>query len=139
MVHSQSLFHLFLSFRTVQLLKNLAASGIQTWIVRAVGENADHNTTTMALQSLILAEVRSRATVSYKRRDALKIVSFRHSPCDIFCVDTYSSFNLSIDRSIFIGGPINAFQILVRLTLGLVTSAARLTARLIRPQECHLL
>ena len=45
MGHSRPLFLLFLSFRTVQLLKNLAASWIQTRIVGAVGENADHYTT----------------------------------------------------------------------------------------------
>ena len=38
----------FSSFRTVQLLKNLAASGIQTRIVIAVGKIADHYTTTTA-------------------------------------------------------------------------------------------
>ena len=48
MGHSRPLFHLFSPFRTVQLLKNLAASGIRTRIVGAVGENADHYTTTTA-------------------------------------------------------------------------------------------
>ena len=42
MGHSRPLFHLSSSFRTVQLLKNLAASWIRTWIIGAVGENADH-------------------------------------------------------------------------------------------------
>ena len=54
MGHSRPLFHLLSSFRTVQLLKKLAASGIRTQIVRAVGENADHYTTTTALLSLVL-------------------------------------------------------------------------------------
>ena len=49
MGHCRPLFHLFSSFRTVQLLKNLAASKIRTQIVGAVGENADHYTTTAAL------------------------------------------------------------------------------------------
>ena len=49
MGHSRPLFHLFSSFRTVQLLKNLAASGIRTQIFGAVGENTDHYTTTTAL------------------------------------------------------------------------------------------
>ena len=40
-------FRLFL--QQVQLLKNLAASGIRTRIFGAVGENADHYTTTTAL------------------------------------------------------------------------------------------
>ena len=44
-------FHLFSSFCTVQLLKNFGASGIRTRIVGAVGENADHYTTTTALLS----------------------------------------------------------------------------------------
>ena len=48
MGHSWPLFHLFLSFCTVQLQKNLAASGIRTRIVGAVGKNADHYTTTTA-------------------------------------------------------------------------------------------
>ena len=48
MGHSWPLFHLFSSFRTEQSLKNLAASGIRTWIIGAVGENADHSTTTTA-------------------------------------------------------------------------------------------
>ena len=57
MGHSRPLFHLFLSFHTVQLLKNLAASGIRTRIVRAEGENADHYTTTtaQALGNLLFA------------------------------------------------------------------------------------
>ena len=56
MGHSRPLFQLFSSFRTVQLLKNVAASGIRTRIVRAVGENADHYATTTAqvLQSFYL-------------------------------------------------------------------------------------
>ena len=49
MGHSRPLFRLFLSFLTVQLLKNLAASGIRTRIVGAVAENADYYTTTMVL------------------------------------------------------------------------------------------
>ena len=48
MGHSRPLFRLFSSYRTAQLLKNLAASGIRTRIVGAVGENADHYTTTTA-------------------------------------------------------------------------------------------
>ena len=47
-------FRLFLSFRTVQLLKNLAASGIRTRIIGTVDENADHYTTTTAHSSLSL-------------------------------------------------------------------------------------
>ena len=43
--HSRHIFCLYLSFRTVQLLKNLAASLIQTPITREVGGNADHYTT----------------------------------------------------------------------------------------------
>ena len=42
-------FRLFLSFSTVvRLLKNLGATRIQIWIIRAEGENADLYTTTTA-------------------------------------------------------------------------------------------
>ena len=43
---TRPLFHLFSTFRTVQLLKNLAASRIRTLILGDVGKNADHYTTT---------------------------------------------------------------------------------------------
>ena len=49
-------FCLFSSFCTVQLLKNLGASRIQTRIVGAEGENADHYTTTTA-RVLLLNEL----------------------------------------------------------------------------------
>ena len=54
MGHSRPLFRLFSSFLTVQLLKTLAASGIQTRFVGAVGKNADHYTTTTALFKCIV-------------------------------------------------------------------------------------
>ena len=56
MGHSRPLFRLFSSFLTVQLLKNLAARVIQTRIVGAVGENADHYTTTTAPKAGMVCE-----------------------------------------------------------------------------------
>ena len=52
MGHPRPLFRLFSSFRTVQLLKNLAANGIRTQIDGAVGKNADHYTTTTSQNDL---------------------------------------------------------------------------------------
>ena len=72
MGHSRPLFHLFSSFRAVQLLKNLAASGIRTQIVRAVGKNADHYTTTTAQQ--------------------LDPLPLANSPC------VYSKFSAAVDK-----------------------------------------
>ena len=92
--HSRLPFHLFLSFHTVQLLKNLAASEIRTWIVGAVGENADHYTTTTAQFTQPLQKTKPHPPCQHPKRKRKVSREDKTSKGEPFSGDSVPGFKL---------------------------------------------